>query len=99
MRVWFAAVGSLILATAALAQSTAPKPTDPPASDSTTTVAMNKRFACRSASQNFSGQDRIDQMQLCMAQARLDCIKQAIDQRTVSPQRKDFLATCGGTIV
>jgi hypothetical protein len=33
-------------------------------------------------------------MQLCMMQARLDCLKQAIDQKIVGQQRKDFLNTC-----
>ena len=95
MRFLFAAVGALILATAALAQSTTSKP-EAPVNDQTTPVAMSKRFACKAASEKFSGQDRIDQMQLCMAQARLDCIKQAIDQKIVSPQRKEFLASCTG---
>jgi hypothetical protein len=33
-------------------------------------------------------------MQLCMAQTRLDCLKQAIDQKIVGPQRRDFVQTC-----
>jgi hypothetical protein len=48
--------------------------------------------ACRTASQTMRGQEEKDQMQLCMAQARLDCLKQAIDQRIVGPQRKEFIA-------
>ena len=96
MRFWFAAVGAaLVLATAALAQSTTSKP-EAPANDPVAPVAMSKRFACKAASEKFSGQDRIDQMQLCMAEARLDCVKQAIDQKIVSPQRKEFLASCTG---
>jgi hypothetical protein len=35
-----------------------------------------------------------DQMQLCMEQARLDCLKQAIEQKIVGPQRKDFVKSC-----
>src|SRR5713101_5738127 len=35
-----------------------------------------------------------DQMQLCMAQAHLDCLKQAIDQKIVGPQRKEFVKSC-----
>ena len=95
MRFQFAAVVSLVLATAALAQSTTSRPADP-VNDPIAPVAMSKRFACQAASQKFSGQDKIDQMQLCMAQARLDCIKQAIDQKIVSPKRKEFLASCTG---
>jgi hypothetical protein len=40
------------------------------------------------------GQEERDQMQLCMAQARFDCLKQAIDQRIVGPQRKEFVKSC-----
>lgn len=39
-----------------------------------------RRFACQAASQALKGQKQADQKQLCMAQARLDCLKQAIDQ-------------------
>jgi hypothetical protein len=31
-----------------------------------------------------------------MAEARLDCLKQAVDQKIVGPQRKDFLKSCTG---
>jgi hypothetical protein len=44
----------------------------------------------------MKGQERHDQMQLCMAQAHLDCVKQAIDQKVVGPQRRDFMKTCVG---
>lgn len=60
----------------------------------TVPVPMTKRFACRTASQGMKGQDRQDQMQLCMAQARMDCLKQAIDQKIVGPKRKDFIEAC-----
>lgn len=36
-------------------------------------------------------------MQLCMAQARLDCLKQAIDQKILGETRKSFIKTCVGT--
>jgi hypothetical protein len=57
-------------------------------------VASGKRLACISASQAMKGQDQIDQMQLCMAQARIECLKQAIDQKIVGPQRRDFIRSC-----
>ncbi len=59
-------------------------------------VNPSKRFACRAAAQKYMGQDRADQMQLCMAQAHLDCLKQAIDQKITGPQRKDFVKSCAG---
>jgi hypothetical protein len=42
----------------------------------------------------MKGQEQRDQMQLCLAQARLDCLKQAIDQKIVGPERKDFVKNC-----
>ena len=56
--------------------------TTAPAVQSTTApaapVPSGKRMACREATQALTGQARRDQMQLCLAQARLDCLKQAI---------------------
>ena len=60
-------------------------------------VPATKRMACLGATQNLKGQDKRDQMQLCMAQARLDCLKQAIDQKLVGEARKSAIKTCVGT--
>ena len=46
------------------------------------------------AAQGKTGQERQDQMQLCLAQGRVDCLKQAIDQKIVGPQRRDFIKNC-----
>jgi hypothetical protein len=96
--------GSLLVSVAALAQSTpapapAAAPAAAPAQDSTAAAAPvpgAKRAACRSSTQALKGQDKRDQMQLCMAQAHLDCLKQAIDQKITGPQRKDFVKSCAG---
>jgi hypothetical protein len=56
-----------------------------------------KRVACQAAAQGVKGQERRDQMQLCLAQARVDCLKQAIDQKVDGPQRRDFVKNCVGT--
>ncbi len=98
------AVGSLALAIAAFAQSSSTSPSSspspsPPVVVQTNTapaapVAPSKRFACQAAAQGLKGQERQDQMQLCMAQARLDCLKQAIDQKIVGPQRREFVQNC-----
>jgi curli biogenesis system outer membrane secretion channel CsgG len=91
---------SVALAAAALAQSTtAPAPAAGAAAPANTAapaepVPSGKRFACQTAAQGFKGQERQDQMQLCMAQARIDCLKQAIDQKIVGPQRRDFVKSC-----
>jgi hypothetical protein len=104
--------GSLALATVAatvaLAQSTsAPAPagstaaTPPAAAPATPATAAapapgGKKLACQTASEAMKGQARKDQLQLCMMQARLDCLKQAIDQNIVGPQRADFVKSCVG---
>jgi hypothetical protein len=92
-----AAAGSLALAIAAFAQSTPTPATAVPAQSNPSPavpVPMGKRFACQTASQGLKGQERQDQVQLCVAQAHLDCLKQAIDQKIVGPPRKDFLKNC-----
>ena len=57
-------------------------------------VAESRLFACQTAVKGLQGQEREDQMHLCRAQARLDCLKQAIDQKIVGPQRRDFMRSC-----
>jgi Spy/CpxP family protein refolding chaperone len=89
------AAGSLVVTASALAQTPAPAPSAAPVNPAAAApVPSGKRFACQAASQALKGQDRKDQMQLCMAQARLDCLKQAIDQKVVGPERIDFVKTC-----
>jgi hypothetical protein len=92
------AIVTLGLGLAALAQSAPPNPTPPPAvrdnNAPAAPVAESKLFACETAVKGLQGQERQDQMQLCRAQARLDCLKQAIDQKIVGPQRRDFLRSC-----
>src|SRR5215510_6313519 len=72
--------------------------TTPPAASaaptSTVPVPATKRVTCLATTQSLKGQDKRDQMQLCMAQARLDCLKQAIDQKVVGETRKTFVKTC-----
>ena len=88
------AAGVLILAIAAYAQSTTSTPAVPSNPAPAAPVPSGKRFACKTASQALQGQEKKDQIQLCMAQARLDCLKQAIDQKIVGPQRRDFVKSC-----
>jgi hypothetical protein len=99
-----------VAASVALAQSTSapasagstaatPPATAAPASPVTTAAPptpSGKKLACQTASEAVKGQARQDQMQLCMMQARLDCLKQAIDQNIVGPPRKDFVKSCVG---
>jgi hypothetical protein len=100
------AAGWLCLAVAAFAQSTstpqvtptpAPSAAPPAAAANPSTAAATgggKRAECLVAAQGKKGQDRQDEMQLCMAQGHVDCLKQAIDQKVIGPQRKDFIKSC-----
>jgi hypothetical protein len=92
------AIVTLGVALAALAQSSPPNPTPPPSVQDNdapaTPVTESKLFACQTAVKGLQGQERQDQMQLCRAQTHLDCLKQAIDQKIVGPQRRDFLRSC-----
>ena len=93
-------VACLGTASAALAQSTSTSPNSAQLPNVQTNaspaapVASSKLFACQTAARGLQGQDRQDQMQLCVAQARLDCLKQAIEQKVVGPQRREFIRTC-----
>ncbi|OPY99387.1 hypothetical protein A5906_27155 [Bradyrhizobium sacchari] len=69
----------------------------PSAAPTTVPVPATKRVTCLATTASLKGQDKRDQMQLCMAQARLDCLKQAIDQKVVGESRKSFVKTCVGT--
>jgi hypothetical protein len=94
MRISLAAiVASLAIAATAYAQApTTPAATAAPAA--AVPVPSSKRFACRTAAQGLQGQERHDHMQLCVAQARIDCLKQAIDQKIVGRERKEFVRSC-----
>ncbi|HEV2154085.1 hypothetical protein [Bradyrhizobium sp.] len=63
---------------------------------STVPVPATKRVTCLATTASLKGQDKRDQMQLCMAQARVDCLKQAIDQKIVGEARKSAIKTCVG---
>jgi len=99
MKTWFLSAAVVVgVVTAALAQTApsatpAPQTATAPAGSSAT---GGKKAACQAAAQNLKGQEKRDQMQLCLAQAHLDCVKQAIDQKTVGPQRREFIKTCIG---
>jgi hypothetical protein len=70
--------------------------TTPSAAPATVPVPATKRVTCLASTASLKGQDRRDQMQLCLAQARVDCLKQAIDQKVVGEPRKTFIKTCVG---
>ncbi|MDH2345724.1 hypothetical protein [Bradyrhizobium sp. SSUT77] len=85
----------LIIAPVSAQTSTTP-PAAPANPTSTVPVPATKRVTCLATTQNLKGQDKRDQMQLCMTQARVDCLKQAIDQKIVGEPRKNFVKSCVG---
>ena len=93
MKLPFAAIAGVafLVAASAIAQTTAP-----PAAAPAVPVPATKRVTCLATTQALKGQDKRDQMQLCMAQARLDCLKQAIDQKIVGEPRRTFVKGCVG---
>ena len=93
---------SIVAASAALSQSATPPQsgaTDSPVpinQAAPVPIVPSKRMACATAARSTRGQEHQDQMQLCMAQAHLDCLKQAIDQKVTGDERKTFMRTCIG---
>lgn len=55
-----------------------------------------KRAACRdeAKAKRLRGMERADSIQLCVAEARVECVKQAIAKKTPLSERKAFLKTC-----
>jgi hypothetical protein len=55
-----------------------------------------KAMACRKQqqAQGVRGPDLQDAVQVCVAEARLDCLKQAIAAKARGPQRRSFIDTC-----
>lgn len=59
-------------------------------------VRLGKRETCRQtvAAKHLKHRDARDQLQLCVAQARVDCLKQAIDQKMRGAQRRVYVKAC-----
>lgn len=74
-------------------------PTDGTRVASKPAVRVGKREACRQmvAGKHLKHRDARDQMQLCVAQARVDCLKQAIDQKMRGAQRRVYVKACVAT--
>ena len=90
---------SMMAVTPAWSQTPAPSSPPPAAADQDNQAAPagSKRAECRASTQSLKGQDRRDQMQLCVAQARLDCLKQAIDKKVIGrDERREFVKSCVG---
>jgi hypothetical protein len=61
------------------------------------TTRVGKRESCRqsvSAKKHLGRHQARDQMQLCVAQARVECLKQAIDQKLRGSARRVYVKSC-----
>lgn len=59
-------------------------------------VRVSKRDACRQkiAARHLKHREARDKMQLCVAEARVECLKQAIDRHVHPNQRRLFVRSC-----
>jgi len=59
-------------------------------------VKVGKRETCRRAvtAKHLRRSEARDQMQLCVARARVDCLQQAIDQKFRGAARRVFVKSC-----
>jgi hypothetical protein len=103
---WASMTGSaaVLLTSMSLALSQ-PAPTPPPsvetapsdqAAPQTSTAA--KRVACRQEGTNkgMRGPDLRDYAAVCVLEARLACLKQAVAEKIRPPARRDFINKCLG---
>jgi hypothetical protein len=91
---------SICLGLPAMAQQQPPAATgvQPTETPSSAPATSNKRAECRQKlrQQGLRGADLRDQFQLCLADARKDCLKDAINQKITGGQRKEFVKNCMG---
>jgi hypothetical protein len=87
--------GAFVLALAPVLQVQAQTPPTA-SSDQQASPGSTKRAACEASMQAANSQNKREQMQLCLAQARIDCLKQAVDQKMFGKQRTDFVKSCMG---
>jgi len=78
------------------APTAAPRSAD---ADDTRASVEKKRFACRQEGMNkgMRGPDLQDYVVVCLAEARLACLKQAVAQKVHGAERRDFLNSCLGS--
>lgn len=67
-----------------------------PSGDASSAVRTGKRESCRQqvSSKKLRRGEARDQMQLCIAKARLDCLQQAIDMKYRGPARRVYVKSC-----
>ena len=70
----------------------------PAAMPSGPSAGPSKAAACRDAARGSGvrGPDMQDEVQVCVAEAHIDCLKQAVAQKIRGPQRQEFIKSCMG---
>jgi hypothetical protein len=74
--------------------SSAPDPGRPAPEGGAGRTARAKACRKQQQAQGARGPELQDAVQLCVAQAHLDCLKQAIAAKTRGPERRAFIETC-----
>ena len=88
--------GALVLTLATVMPAYTQAPPKPPAVSSGQQASTGKRAACEASTLAIKEPEKRDKMQLCLSQARIDCLKQAFDQKLLGQQRTDFVKICMG---
>lgn len=91
MRSIIIALATLSLVGAAAAQ---PPPISPPPGNGPAANGVDCR--AQAQAQGLRGQAMRDAVQLCVAELRVTCLKQAIAQKLVKDARKTFIKSCAG---
>jgi hypothetical protein len=62
-------------------------------------AVQKKRADCRQAgvAKGLRGSDLADHVAVCIEEARLACLKQAIEQKVRGPERVSFISKCLGS--
>ncbi len=78
----------------------APSPStpSPSAPSPSTPSASTPPVDCRAQAQSkgLGGQAARDAMDICMAEQRLACTKEAVEKKVIGAARRDFLRSCAG---
>lgn len=93
----FAVAIYFAIAQSPLPQAVASAPLDTYAALTEATGArVGKRETCRQgvAAKGLRRQEARDQLQLCVAKARVDCLQLAIDQKLRSAARRAYVKSC-----
>jgi hypothetical protein len=84
------------LAASSFAQQPGTSKSDKAGQNTRKEAVVKKRADCRQAgrAKGLSGPDLIDHVSVCVQEARLACLKQAIEQKIRGPERVSFISNC-----